>query len=181
MKRLIFVITILFIFSPSALCQWTNLSSSQQINFYSSVYMLDSANGWACCKNSALLKTTDGGETWSFKNLPGYLITVNFLDKSTGFILAIDEAKNAAMVYKTYSGGETWEIDSTLFKVCADSNIFFNKLDVSFQKDSSKIWVYGGTMSLPIMGYIYFSKDKGLTWKQYTKVPSRNLAAKQFI
>ena len=61
-----------------------------------------------------LLRSLDGGETWSFIDLTGragMILDVKFLDADTGFVFAgtdKDNAKSNALILKTSDGGRSW-------------------------------------------------------------------------
>jgi photosystem II stability/assembly factor-like uncharacterized protein len=61
-----------------------------------------------------LLRSLDGGETWSFIDLStqaGMILDVKFLDANTGFVFAgsdKDIKQSEALILKTADGGKTW-------------------------------------------------------------------------
>ncbi len=72
-----------------------------------SVHFVTSSVGYACGDNSLILKTTDGGSTWTTLSLTveGISLTqVQFVSESTGFLLD----KIHFTLYRTINGGVTW-------------------------------------------------------------------------
>ena len=61
-----------------------------------------------------LLRSTDGGETWSYIDLSqraGMILDVKFTDANTGFVFAgsnSDIKQSEALILKTNDGGRTW-------------------------------------------------------------------------
>ena len=78
------------------------------------LYFFDDKNGFAIGNNSLILKTTDGGKTWSQKTIketnfntgtgPAKLTKISFKDKNFGMI-----AGDNLTLLVTEDGGETWE------------------------------------------------------------------------
>jgi photosystem II stability/assembly factor-like uncharacterized protein len=78
--------------------------------------MVDSNNGWAK-KTSTVLRTTDGGITWSNVTPPAILlqsrlveISAKFLDSQTAYLAVPNGTGAAISVYATNDGGSTWRI-----------------------------------------------------------------------
>jgi len=78
---------------------------------YNNAYWLDvdffpgnNLYGWACGFNGRVLRTTDGGITWSGSTIPtiDMLESINFPTLTTGYV------SGPAGIYKTTDGGVTW-------------------------------------------------------------------------
>ncbi|MDP3149199.1 MAG: YCF48-related protein [Ignavibacteria bacterium] len=106
--------------------------------------------GWACGA-TALLKTTDAGESWQIVNIQGYtgnLWAIEFLNDTYGFLAADGK------VLRTTDGGTNWEI------IQAGDNQPLYSIDII---DSLHIAAagYGGTS---YRGKNIYSSDGGYTW-----------------
>ncbi len=70
------------------------------------VSFVDASNGWAC-GNMALLRTTDGGQTWQATDVEPNLFThfhdIGFVDAQRGWVVG-----NFGYILHTVDGGETW-------------------------------------------------------------------------
>jgi len=82
----------------------TTLNCNYQI---SSFAFLDSKTGFAGGTGSLILKTTDGGQTWTKKDsvsfIPSRILSFNFLNADTGFAF-----REYNSLLRTYDGGNTW-------------------------------------------------------------------------
>ena len=72
------------------------------------VEFIDGMNGWAVGSQGLILRTADGGKTWTQTVIemerPVDLWNVYFRDKNVGFITGV-----RGVIFKTTNGGETWE------------------------------------------------------------------------
>jgi photosystem II stability/assembly factor-like uncharacterized protein len=83
---------------------WTAIPGTALTNGYYNLFFLNSADGFAQGQ-SELATTTDGGMTWSVKQLPGAdALTIFFLSPSTGFYG--DETGRG--LSRTTDSGNTW-------------------------------------------------------------------------
>ncbi len=112
--------------------------------------MINDMLGWACGA-TALLKTTNGGESWMTVSTPGYtgnLWWIEFLNEYYGFVAADGK------VLRTTDGGTNWEI------IQAGDNRALYSIDII---DSLHIAAagFGGT---GYRGKNIYSSDGGYTW-----------------
>jgi photosystem II stability/assembly factor-like uncharacterized protein len=67
---------------------------------------------WASGTGGTVVKTTDGGKTWSVTNVPGAekldFRDIEAFDGKTAYILSIGNGDNSR-IYKTVDGGATWK------------------------------------------------------------------------
>jgi photosystem II stability/assembly factor-like uncharacterized protein len=108
MKKLLLMISILFI-SSSAFPQWFPLSSGTNERIRS-IHFPDINTGYAVGFNGMVLKTSDGGSTWT-QILSGtstdWYYSVYFTDSLTGYV-AGDKVWQCGVILKTVDGGITW-------------------------------------------------------------------------
>jgi photosystem II stability/assembly factor-like uncharacterized protein len=112
--------------------------------------MINDTLGWACGA-TALLKTTNGGESWMTVSTPGYtgnLWWIEFLNEDYGFVAGDGK------VLRTTDGGTIWEI------IQAGDNRALYSIDIL---DSLHIAAagFGGT---GYRGKNIYSSDGGYTW-----------------
>ena len=71
----------------------------------------DNNTGYAVGDNATIIKTTDGGISWSQKFIPGppNLRSVSFPDSQTGYVAGFDEMA-FTKILKTTNGGENWTV-----------------------------------------------------------------------
>ncbi len=98
--------------SSSAISQtwnWSNpLNTANPMN---SCHFIDSMTGYISGDGGTLLRTTDGGNTWTLMNTGvEYEVTQpSFIDHNNGFMPALlDHDMGNAILLKTTDGGETW-------------------------------------------------------------------------
>ena len=71
--------------------------------------VVDDDTVWASGNDGTVLRTTDGGRTWTHYTVPGdapELRDVHALDARTAYVLAVTEP---ARILRTTDGGETWD------------------------------------------------------------------------
>ena len=108
---------------------WTEQWSPDLDLVFTAVEFSDPLNGWAVgfkgsssVAENPLYHTSDGGITWvrqsdmdpAWKAPPGdsvfeTLWDVRFLDQNRGYIVGMDTGGGEAVIYRTLSGGVTWE------------------------------------------------------------------------
>ena len=75
-----------------------------------SIHMLDAQNGWAWADPGRLLRTSDGGQTWTDRTPPGYqsLGDGSFLDSQTAWLPVYLADDNRFGLLHTSDGGQSW-------------------------------------------------------------------------
>lgn len=83
--------------------QWYKVNSgvSSTLN---SIFFKDNLNGWMCGFET-VIRTTDGGITWSGAFLPGNHRSINFTDSTTGWICG-----DNGRLYKSINAGLDWSL-----------------------------------------------------------------------
>jgi photosystem II stability/assembly factor-like uncharacterized protein len=137
---------------------WTELPNLPGSSYdYSCVYAKD-ANNILLGTNSAgvqrkIVRTTDGGASWSEDNLPGSTIVdvkdIVFQNANTGFVSGNSVAGNAAYVAYTVNGGASWI-----------QSVFPNPV-----RGIYTLQVVGSTVYAGCSDYsYYYSSNLGITW-----------------
>jgi photosystem II stability/assembly factor-like uncharacterized protein len=115
---------------------------------------------WASGSNGTVLRTTDGGATWTAASVPG-AATLDFrdieaVDENTAYVLA-----TAGRIYKTTDGGKHWTLQYNKEGVFLDSFAFWDAQ-------------HGVALGDPIDGrfLVLRTSDGGKTWNQ---VPGANI------
>jgi photosystem II stability/assembly factor-like uncharacterized protein len=82
------------------------------------IYFINASTGWAVGANSKIIKTTDGGQTWTSQTpaIAGYgLRSVFFVNAMLGYVVtnAAPTSPEWASSWKTTDGGTSWSYDIT--------------------------------------------------------------------
>lgn len=121
----------------------------------------DSMTGYAVGQNGVVLKTEDGGRTWSLRHSQQGLglTAVQFLDPRRGWIVG-------GSIYKTVDGGNTWT-ETVLDQPWGWTTVHF--------MDSSKGLFAGGGAR------VIKTTDGGLTWKETGTRYTQDITALHFV
>ncbi|HSK10404.1 MAG TPA: hypothetical protein VK911_12570 [Vicinamibacterales bacterium] len=89
------------------------------------VSAVSAAVAWASGANGTVLRTADGGATWTRRPVPGAealdFRDIEAFDAQTAYVLSIG-AGDRSRIYKTIDGGETWHLQFTN----PDPNAFYD-------------------------------------------------------
>jgi hypothetical protein len=115
-------------------------------NFYS-VDFVDKSHGWAAGYYGTILKTIDGGETWTHISLPNtdLIRRIQFLDRNYGWLVT-----HRGRIMSSEDGGITWKTRYLEDKQINLRNIKFINHNIG--------WAIGHE------GIILHTKDGGKTW-----------------
>jgi photosystem II stability/assembly factor-like uncharacterized protein len=131
------------------------------------VFFLDSLHGWIVGNYNALLFTDDGGDIWSYQNLPQIMMPydVIFLDSVTGFIGGTHHDSGFWLkILKTTDGGNTWQVIRN-----TGTDNFFCDLEII---DPLHLWLAGDFGAEEIGGgyntgfFIDASMNGGYNWHE---------------
>ncbi|WP_344821941.1 YCF48-related protein [Rurimicrobium arvi] len=143
--------------------QWKKIGSGTT-NDLLGVHFPTASTGYAVGKDGTVLKSTDGGDTWTGGTVTGYTTNwfwdVQFKGADTGFVCGeTDPGTNPhgmGLILKTTDGGKTWK------------SVFFSSLtpvrDI-FMVSRDTIFACGGAEMTD--GYIWKSVDGGSNWTPY--------------
>lgn len=157
---------------------WLNATPAGigSIGYSTSLFVLDVNTIWVLTPNpdfftGTLYRTTDGGLTWTSNPVPFGGGTLQFLDASTGRVLAdrgVGAGSQAVELYQTSDGGVTWVSifhNDPIQPGSSDSLPLSGiKSGMTFL-DANTGWVTG---SRPMDGdiYLFVTHDGGISWVQ---------------
>lgn len=187
MKRqlLIFVL----ILSPAILnAQW-DIQNSGTSTILKSVTFINENTGWAC-GDDIVVKTTNGGDTWTQLNVTGYHEVVQFVNENDGWICG----KNGVILRST-NGGVTWNpqnsnvshhltdlkfydentgfvtgFGKTLLKTTNGGNSWFHAIPPGPEPIMHSLFILNSNTiyASADLSFIYKSTDAGQTWDSLT-------------
>lgn len=149
--------------ASTATAQWvrqTNIPSPYDTNYWLDVFFLP-ANpnyGWVCGFNSAVLRTTDGGQTWQGVTLSGenlQLESIHFVNTTVGY------TSGGGQILRTTDGGQTW-VDVSPSSVIGGT---FSLWGCYFVSPDTGVVIGGGCAG--DSQNFYRTTDGGQTWSVY--------------
>ncbi len=145
---------------------WSHQYSHVSNHLYA-VYAVDSTHAWAAGADGALLKTSNGGETWvsDFLTSQFTIHDLYFIDRSIGWAVGQDSKGNAA-AFKTVNGGADWT------RVLSSTNA---RLYANDMVSASTGWNVGQN------GKIEKTTDGGSTWTQQSSGLAATLRSVFFL
>ena len=146
---------------------WTDITPPAN-SYFNSVFFTDNSTGYAVEGMGDIIKTTDGGLSWSLlKNIPeGDLRHVTFQSPGTGYVTGFNWGGQKAYVYKTTDAGMTWTNRSPASNLATNLNhaCFLNP-NLGFACGN---------------GDVIKTTDGGLTWTRSSPGPEYVLNAIHF-
>jgi photosystem II stability/assembly factor-like uncharacterized protein len=187
MKTLLFFsLAIALLISPLSAQDWQTVKEGNVQYLPNNGFFLDANTGWLVCDDGVVLKTTDGGDTWTTTQIPdalGYdLEDVEFADADTGYACS-----NDGFIYKTTDGGAIWSmigdtanyvvdiaglsvVDANLVYFCGDDSTLlktedggesYTRSSYNFQNED----LDGGVHFIsPDVGVVISDANAGETW-----------------
>src|SRR5689334_21875472 len=160
MKHGLILLSMALAFAP----RWT-LQTSGVTARLRGVSAVSERVAWASGSGATVLRTTDGGATWSKLNVTNEALDfrdIDAIDAQTAYVLSIGNGP-ASRIYKTIDGGATWTMQ---FKN-DDAKAF---LDAMSFWDANHGLVFGD--SIDGQFYVLTTENGGRTW---TRVPAASL------
>ncbi|MBN1676554.1 MAG: fibronectin type III domain-containing protein [Kiritimatiellae bacterium] len=148
--------------NPAGPADWAQLPTLTT-NHLEEVQFVSATTGWAVGWHGTILKTTNGGTSWTFQNsgVTEELISLHFVSASKGWVVGY----NGTLLY-TDNGGATWQK-----KNLGTSN----GLQSVYFVDENTGWVFGNGR------FIRKTTDGGATWQAQTCPISTFLLCGRFI
>lgn len=157
MKNLVLIVTVLLT-AAAAEAQWIKQSVNTSASFRG-LSVVSEKIAWASGTGGTVVRTTDGGKTWSVINVPGAekldFRDIEAFDAYTAYILSIGNG-DSSRIYKTIDGGKTWQLQFTN----KNQKAFFDAIACWDSKSCI-------AMSDPVDSFYYLieTSDGGATWK----------------
>jgi photosystem II stability/assembly factor-like uncharacterized protein len=144
------------------------LEASGTVQSFETMVAVDTNIVWAAGRSGVVVKTEDGGNSWTLKSLPEDNLNIYGMDaqnENLAWVVTYSSANSQTSLYKTSDGGDSWVMKYTSSAVDAWYN------DVKFFDENSGIF-YGD----PEDGYfaVYTTEDGGESW---TRVISPEILA----
>ncbi len=171
----------MILFTPDAGETWVRQgqgSAALQGIDVSDIWAVDENNVWATGTGNTILRTTDGGQTWTQvqppANLPDAgLSPIYIVNKSDIWIGGGCGTAGNGMVYKSIDGGSTWTMLDTAF-------FHKNGIQGLWAINPEKVYAVGGHyMGGLARGFIGYTLDGGLTWDSIS--PANNFNKWEWI
>lgn len=155
--RTFFVTVVLLLAIGSTLSQesWRRLNSPTTETLRR-VYFVDSLYGWASGDAGTIIRTTNGGDSWTLQetHTDDNIIDIHFINRNVGWAIywRLGTATYGTNIMRTTNGGQLWTVEEY-----PEDNVFLNRLRFL---DSLNGWMGGG------VGRIVKTTDGGATWKR---------------
>jgi photosystem II stability/assembly factor-like uncharacterized protein len=148
MKKIIFIIPLLFVMNDQISAQWI-VQNSGVSEYLKDVFFVNEFEGWVCGYDGMLLKTEDGGLNWEQINLGfnNYFYSIYFINDNIGWLIG-----NGGLILKTVNRGLQWEQQNLNTSDDLLSDVFF--------VDENNGWITTGNQVLK-------TTDGGNSWTSY--------------
>lgn len=177
-------------------------SPAQVIDSLNSLYMYTENRGWSCGENGLVLRTINGGQTWTIQNTntTQTLNDVHFVTSSIGWVVGTN-----GLILRTSTGGTSWsELVSTTIEdlngiyaynqlvawACGGSGtvlkttngVAWTQMTTGITSDLNDIYFYDNLVGWAVgkSGTIIKTTDGGTNWIQVTSGVTVTLNAIKF-
>lgn len=111
MKKIITILAILFLYVNSN-AQWVELNSGVSTALYS-ISAVSNDIVWACGVNGVVIRSTDGGNTWTNMTSPVLNSSMTFYNvlansSTKALVAGMNAANDSTFVFMTLTGGANW-------------------------------------------------------------------------
>ncbi len=160
MKKLIYTLAIFIIANSSLIIDNCQSQWSEQVSgittSLNSVSAVDASVVWACGDAGKVLRTTNGGTTWTSVTSPNAALTlynICGIDANTALVTG---SSTSAYVYKTVNGGTNWTL------VFTQTGGFMNAITGMSAANNQAVFMTGD----PVGGRwsLFMSTNAGTTW-----------------
>jgi photosystem II stability/assembly factor-like uncharacterized protein len=118
MNKKTYIILFQFLLCNILYSQWSQVfqSSYPYDGFYNNLYFVDQNTGYISCRDSAIIKTTNGGTTWfSLNGTSNYGISqIKFPNLNTGYARGHINFSNSRLL-KTTDAGNNWVVQQLAY------------------------------------------------------------------
>jgi photosystem II stability/assembly factor-like uncharacterized protein len=113
MKRILTFLVIVLLYG-NLNAQWVELNSGVTTTLYS-ISAVSNDYAWACGANGVVIRTTDGGTTWTNAASPVLSSTMTFYNvqansSTKAFVAGTNSAGDSTFVFMTLTGGTNWTV-----------------------------------------------------------------------
>jgi photosystem II stability/assembly factor-like uncharacterized protein len=174
MKLLQCVLVVIGLYSPvflSAQQAWTRINAAPQENDINDMCPIPGTNTiMAACNGSTIMKSNDGGLSWSLDLYPGNLYNefdltcVCFVNNNLGFIGTSDR-----IILRTTDGGNAW--DTCKFNI---EGLSRRVIDIESSNDTTLFACFD-------FGKLYKSTDAGIIWSEFVSLAENYCLKTQFL
>ncbi len=146
---------------------WLSARSSAVTKDLNAVYFTDAKRGWAAGDDGAIIKTEDGGVSWTQQKIAttDAINDIYFRNKEDGLLLS------ASRIWRTENGGATWR-ESTNFSSSDFGGV--PELYSLFFVNKKRGWIVGSVSrgENVVDGLVLATDDGGATWRRQ-QTPTR--------
>lgn len=152
---------------------WAIIESGIEADdFTKSIHFVNDSIGWLVGgktreETGFVLKTSDGGMTWSRQDIPVFLNSVHFINDKTGYVVGEN-----GIILKSTDGGTSWLLQNGQTTFSLRSVLFV---------DPSTGWIVGQDNSLDHFGIILQTTDGGLSWRRPDNITVPDLKSIFFV
>lgn len=158
-KLLYIILLLLITIAPTYAQRWakvTSIPSAFSGTYWLDIYFLPSnpSYGWICGFQGSVLRTTDGGTTWSGTRVTGanHLESVHFPSVNIGYVSGLEG------IFKSTNGGASWA------EITPSSSTYDNFWGCYFLDDNNGFVIGGGCSSSQ---NFWRTTDGGSNWTPY--------------
>ena len=159
---------------------WFEVRRGDPGMYLSGCYFINENTGWACAENGTILRTDNGGESWSKEkiNTPEKMEEI-FVSGNTGYVIGTHgtiyksklEKKDSRLHLLAPDGDEEWEIGSTQLITWESKGVTDVKIEYSYNNGASWNEVAG---SYPSTGVFEWTIPNILTNQARIKITDKN-------
>ncbi|MBK8946647.1 MAG: T9SS type A sorting domain-containing protein [Ignavibacteriae bacterium] len=117
----------------------------------STIFFIDSLNGWFGNTIGEIYKTSNGGESWKLVHYMKFIWhrKISFVNNQIGFLVSAGLYSNEGRIYKTIDGGESWKLQDSVVGQKYKDLVVIDSLNAialgsnnlfRYTNDGGKIW-----------------------------------------